>query len=70
MYLYSFARSLVNKLEGKHIMKNKDKYLQLIKSNIEECGYHIYGVVDSGPLPRFFYSIGLSEKIGIELMLA
>lgn len=51
-------------------MKNKDKYLQLIKSNIKECGYHIYGVVDSGSLPRFFYSIGLSEKIGTELMLA
>lgn len=51
-------------------MNNKNKYIQLIDSNIKKCGYHIYAIKDLGPLPRFEYSIGLKKELGFELILA
>lgn len=51
-------------------MNSKEKYLKLIGSNIKKYGYHLYEIVDAGPLPRFFYTIGLLEKIGAELVFA
>lgn len=51
-------------------MNDKNKYFTLIESNIKKCGYHVYVVKDNGPLPRFSYSIGLTQEIGKELILA
>jgi len=51
-------------------MENKDKHLQSIKSNIEKCGHHLYVIKDTGALPRFCYTIGLTQEIGSELILA
>ena len=45
------------------------KALELIRSNIEESGYHLYAVV-SNKMPRYVYTIGLSETIGFELVFA
>lgn len=51
-------------------MKNeKANALDLIRANINTYGYHIY-VINGGPLPRFFYTIGLSGTIGFELIMA
>ena len=44
--------------------------LDLIRSSIEKCGHHIYLVSSEGPLPRFAYTIGISEKVGPELVFA
>ncbi len=44
--------------------------LDLIRSNIEQRGHHIYLVAGEGPLPRFAYSIGISERVGSELVFA
>ena len=49
--------------------KEKKNALDLIRSNIRSHGYHIY-VISGGPLPRFFYTIGLIESIGFELIMA
>lgn len=49
--------------------KEKKNALDLIRSNISSHGYHIY-VISGGPLPRFFYTIGLIESIGFELIMA
>jgi len=43
--------------------------LNLIRANIERYGHHIY-VVSGGTTPRFAYTIGASESIGTELILA
>ena len=43
--------------------------IRRIQKNIDESGYHLYFVA-GGPVPRFVYTIGLSEKIGFELVLA
>jgi hypothetical protein len=43
--------------------------LEIIKANITKHGHHIY-LVSGGPLPRFAYTIGLSQSIGTELILA
>ena len=51
-------------------MDSKEEYLKIIESNIIKYGYHIYGIFDSGPLPRFFYTIGLTGEIGSELIFA
>jgi hypothetical protein len=51
-------------------MNNRDKYIELIESNIKACGYHVYIVKSDGSLPRFGYTIGLSKTIGYELILA
>lgn len=43
--------------------------LSTIRQNIAKSGHHIY-VVSGGAIPRFVYSIGLSDSIGAELILA
>ncbi len=50
-------------------MNERIKFLDLIRSNIEEYGYHIT-IVSNGAEPRYAYSIGLSDKLGFELILA
>lgn len=47
----------------------KESFFKIIRSNIEESGYHL-NIVSSPTEPRYAYSIGLNEKFGIELMLA
>jgi len=48
---------------------NENSSLELIKKNISEFGHHIY-LVKGALIPRFAYSIGLSPKLGFELILA
>lgn len=48
--------------------KEKQRALDLIRSNIASHGYHVY-VIAGGPLPRFSYTIGLKEAIGYELIM-
>src|SRR5215831_1075095 len=43
--------------------------LDLIREHIARSGHHIY-VVSGGEIPRFAYTIGVSESIGAELVLA
>lgn len=43
--------------------------LQSIRTNIAKFGHHNYLIL-GGPLPRFAYSIGLSETVGSELVMA
>jgi hypothetical protein len=43
--------------------------LREIRSNIAEQGRHI-NVVAQSPCPRFAYTIGVSESIGVEIVLA
>jgi len=40
-----------------------------IRENIARSGQHIY-VVLGGETPRFAYTIGVSESVGVELILA
>ena len=49
-------------------MTNK-KFLDVIKSNIDKQGFHIT-LVNGGQHPDFSYSIGLTEKLGFELIVA
>ncbi len=46
-----------------------DSFLKVIGDNIERRGFHIT-LVSSDTEPRFAYTIGLTEKIGFELVLA
>lgn len=48
---------------------NRDAARELIERNIRQFGYHVY-IVAGGPLPRVVYTIGLSDRIGAELLLA
>jgi Domain of unknown function (DUF4262) len=43
--------------------------LERIKENIVRAGHHVY-VVSGGAAPRLIYTIGVSESIGVELILA
>jgi hypothetical protein len=43
--------------------------LDRIRANIEQTGHHVYMVL-GGAIPRFAYTIGISESVGIELILA
>jgi hypothetical protein len=47
----------------------KRQALDDIRENIARSGHHIY-VVSGGSTPRFAYTIGISESIGVELILA
>lgn len=49
---------------------HKQKFLDRIGSNIKTFGYHLTTVAGNSPLPRYVYSIGLTEKIGFELIFA
>jgi len=40
-----------------------------IRENIVRSGYHVY-LVFGGTTPRFAYTIGVSETLGFELVLA
>ncbi len=48
---------------------NKVEALAKVRGNIANFGHHIY-VVAGGPNPRFSYSIGLREAVGMEVILA
>jgi hypothetical protein len=50
-------------------MFGREKFLQLIESNIAKYGYHVT-IVSESVLPRFSYSIGLNDTLGFELILA
>ena len=43
--------------------------LEAIRSNIEHAGHHIYAI-QGGESPRYFYTIGLREVIGGEIVFA
>jgi hypothetical protein len=45
------------------------KALERIRKNIERHSFHVY-LVEGGPSPAFAYTIGLSEKLGFELIIA
>lgn len=47
----------------------KKQALDDIRENIARSGHHIYAV-SGGQTPRFAYTIGVSESIGVELTLA
>src|SRR5262245_40650817 len=46
----------------------RPEMLELIRRNVEQHGYHVYIVV-GGAVPRYGYTIGLLEKLGLELVL-
>ena len=48
----------------------RKRALEDIRQNIERFGHHIYLVAGDGQTPRFAYTIGDSESIGFELILA
>lgn len=48
---------------------NQSAALTVIAKNIEKHGHHKY-VISGGSLPRFVYTIGLSQSIGYELIMA
>lgn len=48
---------------------SKKQALSRIRENIARSGQHVY-VVSGGETPRFAYTIGLSESVGVELILA
>jgi len=47
----------------------KKQMLDRIRENIARSGQHVY-VVSGGETPRFAYTIGVSESVGVELILA
>ena len=47
----------------------KRQMLDLIRENIARSGQHVY-VVSGGKTPRFAYTVGVSESVGVELILA
>jgi hypothetical protein len=48
----------------------RERALETIRQNIARSGHHIYVVSDDGQTPRFAYTIGASESVGFELILA
>jgi hypothetical protein len=44
--------------------------LDRIRDNIARHGHHVYLVSGGDALPRYVYTIGLSERVGAELILA
>lgn len=49
--------------------RQRDAALNLIRQNIADHGYHLY-LVSGGNEPRYIYTIGVSESIGVELIFA
>jgi hypothetical protein len=47
----------------------RKQMLEAIRSNIERAGHHIYAI-QGGESPRYFYTIGLKDVIGGELIFA
>jgi hypothetical protein len=52
-------------------MKSLDRAqaLQRIERNIRQSGFHLY-IITAGSSPRYAYTIGLSQSLGAELILA
>ncbi len=48
----------------------RDQAFEQIRSNIARHGHHVYVVAGGEAVPRFGYTIGLSEALGTELVLA
>ena len=48
----------------------KQAALDVIHRHIDEFGHHVYVVAGGSPIPRFAYTIGVSERLGSELILA
>jgi len=48
----------------------RERALEVIQENIARSGHHIYVVAADGQTPRFAYTIGLTESVGVELILA
>ncbi|KAF2343107.1 DUF4262 domain-containing protein [Flavobacterium tistrianum] len=48
---------------------NREEFLKIIKNNIDKNDYHLT-LVNGGQHPEFSYSIGLTEKLGFELIIA
>jgi hypothetical protein len=48
----------------------RKRALEVIRENIARSGHHIYLVSSNGPTPRFAYTIGVTDSIGVELILA
>jgi hypothetical protein len=48
---------------------DKKQALDRIRENIARSGHHVYMVL-GGAIPRFAYTIGVSESIGVELIMA
>lgn len=46
----------------------RDIALKQIRSNIDQYGYHAYNV-RGGAIPEYFYTIGLSPRLGAELII-
>ena len=63
-----FVRTVI-KNYIKKIMNSRKESLALIESNINKYGYHTT-IVSSNTVPRYAYTIGLSEKFGFEFILA
>jgi len=43
--------------------------IELINKNVEKFGHHIT-VVGSGAEPRYAYTVGVTQKLGFELLFA
>jgi hypothetical protein len=48
----------------------RESALDRIRTNIARHGHHVYTVSGGDALPRWVYTIGLSERVGAELILA
>ena len=48
----------------------RESALEIIRENIARSGHHIYVASGDGQTPRFAYTIGATESIGFELILA
>ena len=48
----------------------RERALEVIRENIARSGNHTYVVSAGGQTPRFAHTIGVSESIGVELILA
>ena len=50
-------------------MIQREEFLREIKANIEQHGYHVT-MVTGGAIPRFAYTIGCKEALGLEFIFA
>lgn len=50
-------------------MNQHDRAIKRIRSNIEQDGFHLYQILPDST-PGYFYTVGLTEKIGAEVVLA
>jgi hypothetical protein len=50
-------------------MDDREKYLSQMAKNIEEYGFHLT-CMNSATVPKYAYTVGLTPKLGIELVFA